>query len=101
MTVYTDSDFRCHITDTGGLTPVEATAFEGKCRRYIEGYRFVPDGETWTREDGTVFHGEMIAPAEDSRILDAAQVAYEEALAQSAEKMTDMQAALEVLGVQP
>ena len=95
MTVYTDSDFRCHITDTGGLTPVETTAFEGKCRRYIEGYRFVPEGETWTREDGTVFHGEMIAPAEDSRILDAAQVAYEEAQKENADAL----AALEVLGV--
>lgn len=97
MTIYLDADFRCHITDTGGLTPVETTAFEGKCRRYIEGYRFVPEGETWTREDGTVFHGEMIAPAEDSRILEAAQEAYEEALAENADAL----AALEVLGVSP
>lgn len=93
MKIYIDSDFRCHITDTGGLTPVETTAFEGKCRRYIEGYRFVPEGETWTREDGTVFHGEMIAPAEDSRILDAAQEAYEEAI----EEAADMQAALDAI----
>lgn len=95
MTIYLDADFRCHTTDTGGLSPVETTAFEGKCRRYIEGYRFVPEGETWTREDGTVFHGEMIAPAEDSRILDAAQEAYEEAQKENADAL----AALEVLGV--
>ncbi len=95
MTICIDSDFRCHITDTGGLTPVETTAFDGKCRRYIEGCRFVPAGQTWTRSDGIVFTGEMISPAEDSRILDAAQVAYEEAI----EEAADAIAALEVLGV--
>lgn len=97
MTIYLDADFRCHITDTGGLTPVETAAFDGKCARYIQGYRFVPAGQTWTREDGTVFHGEMIAPAEDSRILDAAQVAYEKAQIENADAL----AALEVLGVEP
>lgn len=93
MTVYIDVDFRCHITDTGGLTPVETTAFDGKCARYIQGYRFVPAGESWTREDGQVFTGEMIAPVEDIRILEAAQGAYEEAMAKAA----DMQAALDAI----
>ena len=95
MTIYLDTDFRCHTTDTGGLSPVETAAFGGKCRRYIEGYRFVPAGQTWTREDGVVFAGEMIAPAEDSRILEAAQTAYEQAQAENADAL----AALDVLGV--
>lgn len=95
MTIYVDSDFRCYTSDAIDRLPVETDAFDGKCRRYIEGYRFVPEGETWTREDGTVFHGEMIAPAEDSRILDAAQEAYEEAQKENADAL----AALEVLGV--
>ena len=95
MTIYVDQDFHCHTTDTGGLTAIETDAFDGKCRRYIEGYRFVPAGESWTREDGTVFTGEMIAPAEDSRLLEVAQAAYEEALAENADAL----AALEVLGV--
>lgn len=93
MTIYLDADFRCHITDTGGLTPVETTAFEGKCRRYIEGYRYIPAGQSWTRSDGVVFTGEMIAPAEDSRLLEAAQAAYEEAMV----KVADMQAALNAI----
>lgn len=97
MTIYLDKDFRCHTSDAGGLTPVETTVFEGKCTRYIQGYRFVPEGETWTREDGVIFTGEMIAPAEDSRILEAAQAAYEEARAENADAL----AALEVLGVSP
>lgn len=98
MVIYIDtSDFRCHISDAGGLTPVETNAFDGKCSRYIQGYRFVPAGQIWTREDGVVFAGEMIAPAEDSRILEAAQSAYEEAMATNADAL----AALEVLGVDP
>lgn len=95
MTVYIDSDFNCRTTPAGGLTPVETNAFDGKCSRYIQGYRFVPAGQTWTREDGVVFAGEMIAPAEDSRILEAAQAAYEEAQEENADAL----AALEVLGV--
>lgn len=95
--VYIDTDFRCHSTDTGGLTPVDSNFFDGKCTRYIEGYRYIPPGETWTRSDGTVFTGEMIAPAEDIRLLEAAQAAYEEARAENADAL----AALEVLGVSP
>jgi len=97
MMTYIDRDYRCHTSPGDGLTPVETTAFEGKCRRYIEGYRFVPAGQTWTRSDGVIFHGEMIAPAEDSRILEAAQSAYEEAMATNADAL----AALDVLGVEP
>ncbi|HIR87235.1 MAG TPA: hypothetical protein IAC00_08865 [Candidatus Limivicinus faecipullorum] len=74
---------------------MESEFFDGKCTAYIEGYRFVPAGESWTREDGQIFAGEMIAPAEDSRILDAAQEAYEEAQKENADAL----AALEVLGV--
>lgn len=101
MTIYLDTDFRCHVNDTGGLSPVETTAFDGKCRRYIEGCRFVPAGQSWTRSDGVVFTGEMVAPAEDSRTLEAVQTAYEQGQVQAAASLSDMQAALEVLGVEP
>lgn len=79
-TIYIDSDFKCHITNDGTLRVVETDAFDGKCDAYIEGYRFVPSGEIWTRSDGTVFHGEMIAPWKDYNELDAAQRAYEQQL---------------------
>lgn len=95
MTIYIDSDFRCYTSDASDRLLVETNAFNGKCHRYIEGYRFVPAGQTWTREDGVVFAGEMVAPAEDSRILEAAQAAYEEAQKENADAL----AALEVLGV--
>ena len=97
MTIYIDGDFKCHVTAGEGLRAVETEAFAGNCTRYIEGYRYVPAGESWTRSDGQVFAGEMIAPAEDSRLLEAAQAAYEEAQAENADAL----AALNVLGVEP
>ena len=77
MTIYIDADCKCYTSPCENLTAVETDAFEGKCRRYIEGYRFVPAGETWVREDGTIFNGEMIAPWKPWEELDAAQRDYE------------------------
>lgn len=97
MTIYIDADYKCHTAPGEGLRAVETEAFAGNCTRYIEGYRFIPAGESWARSDGQVFSGEMIAPAEDSRLLEAAQAAYEEAQAENADAL----AALNVLGVEP
>ena len=78
MVLYIDADFKCHVSDPDGtLTAVETDYFDGKCTAYIEGYRYVPDGETWTREDGVVFGGEMIAPWRDWQELDETQKSYE------------------------
>lgn len=77
MKIYLDSEFRCHLTDDGTRQAVETDYFDGKCDAYIEGYRFVPSGSTWTREDGETFTGEMVSPAEDWQTLDAAQGTYE------------------------
>lgn len=76
-TIYIDPNFKCHVTDTGTLTAVETDAFDGKCAEYIEGYRFVPSGSTWTREDGVKFAGEMVSPWKDWNELDVAQREYE------------------------
>ena len=75
--IYLDAAFRCHVAPGDGLTAVETAAFDGKCDAYIEGYRFVPGGKTWVREDGAVFTGEMIAPWKPWQELDAAQREYE------------------------
>ena len=79
-TIYLDSDFKCHTTDDGTMTPVETDFFDGKCDTYVDGYRFVPAEETWTREDGVVFAGQMIAPWQPWNELDAAQREYEREL---------------------
>lgn len=95
MTIYIDSDYKCHTSPGEGLTAVETDAFDGKCSRYIEGYRFVPAEESWTRGDGVVFKGEMMAPFREYAMLAELQALYEEEQA----KQADMAAALEILGV--
>lgn len=75
--IYLDSDFKCHVADDGTFTAVETEFFDGKCDTFVEGYRFVPSGETWTRPDGAIFTGEMIAPHTNYSILAAAQAQYE------------------------
>lgn len=77
MTIYIDADYKCHIADGGKMVAVETDAFEGKCTEYIEGYRFVPSGSTWEREDGAVFRGEMLSPWKPWKELDEAQREYE------------------------
>lgn len=78
MTIYLDSDFLCHTAPGDGLAAIETDALDGRCAAYIEGMRYVPEGEIWTREDGVQFSGPMLAPAVDSRIIDAAQRVYDE-----------------------
>ena len=77
MTIYIDTNYKCHTEPGPGLTAVETDAFTGKCAAYIEGYRFVPNGSAWVRSDGTVFRGEMISPWKPWDELDAAQREYE------------------------
>lgn len=100
MTIYIDNDFKCHTSDHDGLyTAVETDFFDGKCAAYIDGYRFVPAGAEWTRQDGVVFRGEMIAPWKDWHELDAAQIAYErELLAQYEQALSEIEAELGVSG---
>ena len=96
-TIYIDSDFKCHTVNDGTMTAVETEAFDGKCDTYIEGYRYVPAGESWTRSDGVVFQGEMIAPWKDYAELDAAQRQYEHAqLAEYESALAEIEKALGV-----
>lgn len=76
-TIYIDSDFKCHATNDGTMKSAETDFFDGKCDAFVKGYSFVPDGEMWTRSDGEVFFGVMIAPWRDYNELDAAQREYE------------------------
>lgn len=91
MKIFIDKDFKCHISDDGTMTAVETDFFDGKCAEFIEGYRFVPSGESWAREDGEIFAGEMIAPWQDYNELDNAQREYE------IEKLADAENALAIL----
>lgn len=94
MKIFLDSDYKCHIQNDGTMREIETGFFGGKCTEYIEGYRFVPSGETWTREDGEVFRGEMIAPWKDYSSLEMAQKAYEEAQEKISDYLTRIETAL-------
>ena len=86
MKIYIDSECRCHTSNRdGAYREIETYFFDGKCDAYIEGYRYVPEGESWTRSDGVVFTGEMISPWKDYSELDNAQREYER------EQLTELQ----------
>ena len=92
-TIYIDADFKCHASDDGTMTAVETDFFDGKCDAFLEGYRYVPPGTVWTREDGVSFTGEMVAPWKPWDELAEAQAAYERQM------LADCQDALQIVGV--
>ena len=97
MNIYIDGDFKCHVSAAEGRRAIETGFFDGKCDEWIESYRFVPEDETWTREDGEEFRGEMTAPWKDLSEAYVAQAAY--ATAQNAQyevALTEIEAALGV-----
>lgn len=92
-TIYIDTDFKCHTVNDGTMAEIQTDFFAGKCDAFVCGYRVVPSGESWTREEGSVFRGEMVAPWKPYEELDNAQREYERAM------ILDMQNALNKLGV--
>ena len=92
--IYIDSEYKCYVSPGEGRTAVETEYFDGKCDEYIEGYRYIPAGQSWTRWDGVVFMGEMMSPWQDSGRLDSVQMEYERAL------LAEYRTALETLGVE-
>lgn len=75
--IYLDEDYRAHAEQDAGTTRMpwgdSGGFFAGKCDSFIEGYRVIPNDETWTREDGIAFSGLMITPAVNPAVLQAAQ----------------------------
>lgn len=90
--VYIDSEYRCHTSNPDGtFRAVEHPFFADKCTMLVEGYRYIPSGESWTREDGVVFYGEMITPWKPYDELEAVQREYER------QKLADAENALVIL----
>ena len=82
--IYIDSEYRCHTTNPDGVwREFDVPFFNDKCKTFIEGYRYIPDGEGWTRDDGAVCTG--MTPWKDYDELDAAQREYERELLADAE----------------
>lgn len=90
MKIYLDSNYMCHVQNDDTRREFNIDFFNGKCQEYIEGYRYIPPGESWLRDDGIRFYGEMITPVINYWDLETAQHIYE---------LSDMKSALEILGV--
>ena len=97
MIIYIDGDFKCHVSAAEGRREIETGFFDGKCPEWIESYRFVPAGETWVKENGEMFRGEMVSPWKDLSEAYAAQAAYVTAQnTQYEAALTEIEAALGV-----
>ena len=77
MLIYIDSDYKCHASNDGTMREFDVLFFDGKCKEFIEGYRYVPLGERWVKPNGEFFRGEMISPWKDYNELEKAQMEYE------------------------
>lgn len=76
MTIYIDSDYKCYVSASDGRRAIETDFFNGKCPEWIESFRLVPAGETWVKENGEMFRGEMVSPWKDLGEAYAAQAVY-------------------------
>lgn len=78
MKIYIDDGYRCKTENSGDkYREFDVPFFDGRCQAFVEGYQYIPKGENWTRDDGTIFKGEMIAPWKSYAELAAAQAEYE------------------------
>lgn len=78
MNIYIDKECKCHISNPdGAFRQFDVPFFDGKCQTFIEGYRYCPEDESYTREDGEVFSGECFVPWKPYSELDAAQRQHE------------------------
>ena len=90
MIVYIDNNYNCYASNDGTRREFETTFFEGKCPKYIEGFKYVPRGETYIDEEGRAFDGEMCIINANHLELQIAQLEYD---------LADADAALNELGV--
>mgnify|MGYP004465528027 CR=1 FL=1 len=97
MKIYIDADFKCHTVNDGTMRELDVSFFDNTCPEWIESYRYVPAGETWVREDGVMFTGEMVSPWKDLSEAYIAQTDYlEQQTAQYEAAFTEIEAALGV-----
>ena len=94
MKIYIDNEYKCHVSNDGNMREFDLPFFDGKCAAFIEGYRYVPSGERWTRGDGQTFTGEMIAPCRDYSQISEIQSAVDRVQTQSKQTITEYEQAL-------
>lgn len=81
MKIYIDSDYKCHVSNPDGVyRSFDVPFFNLKCPEFIEGYRYIPKGETWVDGNGVDNKGEAIFSWKPWEELDKAQEVYERIL---------------------
>ena len=90
--IYIDDEFKCHTTNPDGTyREIKTNIFSGIPTAFVECFRYIPVGESWTREDGEVFNGEMATPWIDLTEMDAKERKHER------EQLADAENALAIL----
>lgn len=84
-----DSMNICHISEDEGY---EIPELEGKCKAYIEGFKYIPAG---TEYKGRLYRGSALFPYVNVETLESAQAEYERLTAM----YEDACAGLEKVGV--
>lgn len=97
MKIYIDNEFKCRVHNDGTMREFDVPFFDDACVEFIEGYRYVPDGETWTDTDGTVFRGEFTAPWKSYEALITAQQAADRIQEQADEQIMELLDVIEEL----
>jgi hypothetical protein len=83
-TIYIDSEFKCHTSNDGTMTPVNTDFFDGKYTEFVEGHCF-----------DTSKGYEQIYPWKPYSELDAAQREYErQKLADAENALVEYESAL-------
>ena len=77
MKIYIDNDCKCHVTNDGTMREFDMHFFDGKCPEFIEGYRYVPEGERWIKPNGECSWGGAVFPWKHYSELEKAQMQYE------------------------
>ena len=96
MKFYIDEENKCHVTNDGTMREVEDSCFDNKCPEYIEGFYYIPEGETAVIDDEE-YSGRMLSAFGDCAKMELAQARYE--LEQVKAELTDADTALAELGV--
>lgn len=75
-TIFLDSEFKVYVNDGEGRTAIETDAFDGFCDELIECHRYVPQGKSYTKDNGITVHGIFIQPYKDTAEAEMAQIHF-------------------------
>lgn len=93
MTIYIDNEHHCHLDPAPDFVEVQTDFFAGKCREFVEGYCFRPDGAKIAMPDGTELDSGEVYPWQPYEQLAAYQDIFERS------GNPDYAEALQILGV--